>query len=103
MEHFVRERKVRNAFFINAWIEILMVTPGKSPISKSIMLPFGKVEAKSHMSNLRGMYPLRSNPMMNIKNACNAIEPKAVKVILLHPKTEVTQEKPKDFMVAIVE
>jgi len=41
--------------------------------------------------------------MMGIKHARNAVKPKSVKVVLVHPESQITKEKSHDFMTTIVE
>jgi hypothetical protein len=41
--------------------------------------------------------------MMGIKHTRNAVKPKSVKVVLIHPETQITKEKSHNFMTTIVE
>ena len=41
--------------------------------------------------------------MMQIKHACDAIKAEAIKVILVHPESEVAQQEPKNLMMSVVE
>jgi hypothetical protein len=43
-----------------------------------------------------------TDAMMGVHHAGNSIEAEAVKLVLLHPKPQVTHQKAQDFMMAIV-
>lgn len=40
---------------------------------------------------------------MQVQHACHAIEPEAVNLVLVHPESEVAEEKAHDFVMAVVE
>jgi hypothetical protein len=46
---------------------------------------------------------LRSNPMMGIKHARNAVESKSIKLVLVHPVPQITKEKSHHLMTSIIE
>jgi hypothetical protein len=44
-----------------------------------------------------------ANAMVMIHHTSNAIKPKPIEPILLHPKPQITQQKPQHFMIHIIE
>ena len=46
---------------------------------------------------------VRSNTMVTVEHAGDTVEAEAIKLVLLHPESKVTQEEAQHFMAAIVE
>lgn len=46
---------------------------------------------------------LRSNAVVGVNHARDAVEAETIELILFHPKSEITQQKPENLMVPVVE
>lgn len=69
------QHEVDHTFLVHAWAEILMISAREAS----------------------------PNTMMKVHHARHAIKPEPVEMILLNPKSQITQQEPKDLMRAVIE
>jgi hypothetical protein len=75
MQHLIGEHEVDNSLFVDGGSEILLI-PAREPCADSVM---------------------------SVHHTSYTIESKTVKPVFVHPKAKVREQKPEDFVIAVIE
>ena|SRR5208282_598559 len=75
MQHLIGEHEVDNSLFIDGGSEILMIS-AREPCADSVM---------------------------SVHHTGYTIEPKTVKLVFIHPKAKVGEQKSEDFVITVIE
>ena len=92
VEHLVGDHEVYNSFLVYCSAKILVIAAREAS---------GDVVSKR--SGDMGMDDLRPNPVVDIEHAGDAVEAETVKMVLFHPKAEVTEQEPQNLVAPVVE